>query len=406
MSRGGRRKKQAPPAEGAVPVSDRERDLGRILERKIQELSVLQSINEALEKLDGSEQLFRNICEIARHLCGAKTAAYYVYDRDNDALVQHKAVPPEAGIARKTVLRLPPKLRRRVLGERVPFVVDNAADLSAMFAGPVGGERTPRSALVAPFYVRDEYFGVLVLEDKDSGGAYEADDVTYLRMLFKKAGITIENQALYETIYSNLVSTLHSLVSTIEAKDPYTRFHSERVTRLSVLIGKEMGCDEAALETLRFAGSLHDIGKIGVPDTILQKPSGLTKEEFDAIKMHPIVGERILEPLGMLPEEQSIIRHHHERWDGRGYPDGLAGTDIPFLVRIVSLADSYDAMTSDRAYRKGMDHAVAMEEIVRTAGAQFDPNVVLAMRSICKRISNIKMHLGSDKILQMGGVLH
>jgi putative nucleotidyltransferase with HDIG domain len=213
-------------------------------------------------------------------------------------------------------------------------------------------------------------------------------------MLLKKASLVIENRALYETIYLNLVNTLRSLVSTIEAKDKYTQRHSERVTKIALLIARELRCAKEELDVIQFAGMLHDIGKIGVSDAILQKPSSLTKEEYETIKQHPIVGARILEPLGMLPHEKAIIRHHHERWDGKGYPDGLAGRDIPFLARIVSLADAYDAMTSDRVYRKGLTHEMAVTELEVNSWRQFDSAIVDAFKSLCARMGEqVKLEL-------------
>ena len=158
--------------------------------------------------------------------------------------------------------------------------------------------------------------------------------------------------ALYENIYENLFATLYAFVEAIEARDPYTKQHSSRVTELAVSIGKEMGCSDEELDLLSFSGNLHDIGKLGIPDSILLKPGPLTGTEFEAIKKHPIIGANIVGHLGLLTAEQKIILHHHERWDGKGYPDGLKGESIPFLSRILSVADVYDAMASDRAYRK------------------------------------------------------
>jgi HD-GYP domain-containing protein (c-di-GMP phosphodiesterase class II) len=171
-------------------------------------------------------------------------------------------------------------------------------------------------------------------------------------------------------------------VEAIEARDPYTKQHSSRVTELALSIGKEMGCSEEQLDLLIFSGHLHDIGKLGVPDHILLKPGPLSAEEFEAIKKHPVIGANIVGHLGLLTGEQQIILHHHERWDGKGYPDGLKGKSIPFLSRILSVADVYDAMASDRAYRKKLADDVVLETIKQGAGTQFDEDVVRAFIDI------------------------
>ncbi len=175
----------------------------------------------------------------------------------------------------------------------------------------------------------------------------------------------------------------------MEAKDPYTRQHSRRVTTLSVLTAQNLGLDIAETESLRFASYLHDIGKIGIKDDILQKASSLSREEYEHIKRHPVIGESIIKDMDLTDNERGIIRHHHERWDGKGYPDGLAGEDIPFLARIVAVADAFDAMTSDRPYRKAKGHEEAMTEILRCAGHQFDPKVVDSFLEMLSRYQNL-----------------
>ena len=194
----------------------------------------------------------------------------------------------------------------------------------------------------------------------------------------QSAAQAIENLALYENIYENLFATLYAFVKAVEARDLYTQQHSSRVTGLSIVLGKQLGCSKEELDTLNFAGHLHDIGKIGIRDDILLKPGKLTEEEFEKIKAHPVIGANILEQLGLWERERQIIRCHHERFDGTGYPDGIRQEDIPFLARILSVADVYDAMASDRAYRKKMADEVILKIINEGNGSQFDPAVVAA----------------------------
>ena len=172
--------------------------------------------------------------------------------------------------------------------------------------------------------------------------------------------------------FMNFVS---ALASSIDAKDPYTHGHSRRVTKYSLAIAKALGCGDEELEDLELAGYLHDIGKIGMPQEILQKPFGLTEAEFGIVKKHPTNGVKILENLKNLKRVSNFILHHHERHDGRGYPNGLTGGEIPLGARILAVADAFDAITSDRPYRKRSGIAAALLEIERNAGLQFDPQV-------------------------------
>ncbi len=232
------------------------------------------------------------------------------------------------------------------------------------------------SIMLMPVKIRAKVFGVLTSVTTTEERRFTEKDLYYLNFMAQSAASAIENLALYENIYENLFSTLFAFVNAIEARDPYTRQHSSRVTRFSIIIGREMGCTSEELETLNFAGQLHDIGKIGIRDDILLKPGRLNKEEFEKIKEHPGIGARIVEKLGFWEQERQIIRCHHERFDGTGYPDGLKGENIPFLARIMSVADVYDAVSSDRAYRRKMEEEQVMQIIRDGSGTQFDPGVV------------------------------
>ena len=167
-----------------------------------------------------------------------------------------------------------------------------------------------------------------------------------------------------------------ALVGAVEAKDPCTRHHSERVSEYARTLGARLGLPPSLLESLRTAAILHDVGKIGIPDAILRKPGPLTAEEYDVVKRHPDTGLRILGHASFLGAELPIIRHHHERYDGGGYPSRLVGTQIPFGARILAVADALDAMFSTRTYRKNADLAGAHRELQRCAGTQWDPDVV------------------------------
>lgn len=193
----------------------------------------------------------------------------------------------------------------------------------------------------------------------------------------------VESNRLLEQSAFEAVASLNE---TVDAKDPYTAGHSLRVQRIAVEIGREMGLDSECLEALRYAGLFHDIGKIGVPDAILAKPGRLTSDEFDVVKRHPEDGARIVGRLRSLQAAVPTILHHHERWDGKGYPHGLIGDEIPIEAGIVGLADAFDAMTTDRPYGEARPIDEAVEEIVRNRGTQFAPAAVDAFLRVAERM--------------------
>jgi putative nucleotidyltransferase with HDIG domain len=183
------------------------------------------------------------------------------------------------------------------------------------------------------------------------------------------------NQELMRSMQRSYLSTITSLARTIEAKDPYTGGHTERVRDFAVLLAREFGLSEEDVRAVEVGSIIHDIGKISIPDGILTKPGKLTDEEFDTMRRHPENGSYIVADLDLPPIVQHMVRSHHERWDGRGYPDGLAGEAIPLAARILTVADTVDAMTSDRSYRKALPIEVAVQEVRKLAGVQFCPTV-------------------------------
>ncbi len=180
------------------------------------------------------------------------------------------------------------------------------------------------------------------------------------------------------------LESIETLRYTVEAKDPYTKGHSDRVAEFSVLIGKKLGLSEEDLKTLRIGGLFHDIGKIGIPDSILLKDERLTPEEYSEIKHHPSIGTHILSNATIFSNIIPIVKHHHERYDGRGYPENLKGENIPFLARIATVADAFDAMSSKRTYRNSLDIDTIIDEIQKNSGTQFDPKIAEVFLDILK----------------------
>jgi putative nucleotidyltransferase with HDIG domain len=226
-----------------------------------------------------------------------------------------------------------------------------------------------------PMNPRDKFLGVIQVANKKGNAAYRPEDLDLLKILGSQIAFVIQNADLFHNLQRAYIDTLSALTSAIDAKDSYTRGHSERVTDLSMKLALELGLERSEIDKIKLGGLLHDIGKIGIPEGILNKPGRLNAQEFEVIKSHPELGVRILGKVEFLAGIVSIIKHHHERFDGKGYPDGLSGLDIPLLGRIVSVVDTFDAMTTDRPYRKALTEEEALKEIAHCSGTQFDPDI-------------------------------
>jgi HD-GYP domain-containing protein (c-di-GMP phosphodiesterase class II) len=188
-------------------------------------------------------------------------------------------------------------------------------------------------------------------------------------------GVLIENATLYEDQRSMFLGTLRALTSAIDAKDRYTRGHSERVAYMATRLGDAIGLDAESAQRLHIAGLVHDVGKIGVPEAVLGKPGRLTDDEFALIKLHPEIGHRILKDIPQFSDILPGVLYHHERWDGRGYPHGIKGDEIPMFARLIAIADSFDAMSSTRTYRSALPREKVLDEIAKCGGTQFDPQL-------------------------------
>jgi putative nucleotidyltransferase with HDIG domain len=271
----------------------------------------------------------------------------------------------------------------RVARTGVLALVDDTAldpDYVGSHARAAGAQRDPRSELSVPIFVDGRVWGVLNLEQEE---AYSFDefDVMLAEAVVAQTGAALYRCALLEEMEQSFSRTLGVLCDALESKDTYTADHAEEVSRLVLATAAHLGVNGSQRRSLRYAALLHDIGKIGIRSELLNKPSSLTLDEYTEIQEHSEIGASLLERIPMLAEIAPLVRAVHERWDGNGYPDRLAGTAIPIESRIVAICDAWHAMTSDRPYRKGMSSAHARAELTRCSGSQFDPDVVLAFLS-------------------------
>jgi len=216
--------------------------------------------------------------------------------------------------------------------------------------------------------------GGLALGTK-AGGSYRSGDLKIISTLAAYAALLLDSERLYADLESLFFNTVSSMVEAIDAKDPSTRGHSERVRRYSLLIAEELGLDGQGLKRLELAALLHDVGKIGLPDVILRNRGDLRPEQWELVKQHPQMGVAILSPVTQLKDILPAIGEHHERYDGQGYPEGKRGEEISLFARIIAVADAFDAMTMERTYRPTFTRDRALQEVRENAGTQFDPQL-------------------------------
>lgn len=354
------------------------------IQRQVTNLTALQDLARALTAELDLQRLLRRIIGSAADMVGAEASSLLQVDEDKGELVFwtiHRGGGP-ALLSQRMPLNL--GIAGWVATHGQPLIVNDVYS-DARFARAIAQKITSdtgfytRAILCVPLFARERVIGVIEVLNKRSGGDFTVEDQDLLMALASYAAIAIENARLYQAVYDGYVDTMRALAATIDAKDPYTRGHSERVTAYAQRTAQAMAAiSERDLEHLKYAAILHDIGKIGVDERILRKPGHLTPPEKAIMDGHPAIGASIVQGVAFLKEALPAIRHHHERYDGQGYPSGLRGADIPLGARILAVADSYDAMTTRRPYRQLMSQEQALEEIGRCSGSQFDPETAAA----------------------------
>jgi putative nucleotidyltransferase with HDIG domain len=262
--------------------------------------------------------------------------------------------------------------------------VGKRADDLRRLEGEFPGLEMPaeRSLLALPLRTPKRVWGVLLLLTGPGAEPFRSEDVKFLSATAASAAVSLGHLRLYEDQKELFLSTVWSLAHAIDMKDPYTHGHSQNVAAYAETLALASGFEPKELETVRVAALLHDIGKIGIQEEILRKPAKLSDAEFRVIQQHPAKGEEVLQKVRPLRQVSRIVRHHHERWDGDGYPDGLKGDDIPAVSRIIHVCDAYDAMTNKRVYREKMPLEYVRNEYVRCKGSQFDPELASTFLSL------------------------
>jgi response regulator RpfG family c-di-GMP phosphodiesterase len=350
----------------------------RRLEEKIKELSILHTIGETLDEANEKEDVFRKTMDLGSIIADAERAFILVVEKDSNELVVRASLGYDESMVIGKRFHLKNGPFKSVIEKRCYSNVLLPNDELGPLAWGIVGVGKKRALTLVPILINQQVVVIMGLTGEEGPKDTSTDTLTLLLNLAAKASLKLENIALTENIFSSVIGAINSLINALDARDTYTKDHSSRVTEYALQIAKALQCAQEVADSIRFAGPLHDIGKIGVRDDVLLKKGNFTQEERDLMKAHVVTGEEILRPLHLLDAERAVVLYHHERWDGGGYPHGLTNKGIPLSARVFSVADTFDAMTSSRPYRNALTPDVAREEIIRCSGTQFDPEVVSA----------------------------
>ncbi len=274
------------------------------------------------------------------------------------------------------------KLCEKILREGRTYLLDQFTMKQSSFNISFFPQGFPYSIMAVPLDLPQKRIGVIALLRDERNRLYCEQDLQLLGVFASHTASSLQNSHLYSRLRALNQDVIRSFAQAVELKDFYTRGHSERVAEYACRLGQALGLGSKELDRLHIAGMLHDIGKIGIPDHILNKPGALTEDEYENMKRHSFMGREILGQVGAMSDVTEIIYHHHERMDGLGYPDGLAGDAVPFMARIICLADSYEAMTSNRAYRQSLPLDKVLYTLDRGAGSQWDKDLTATWMSI------------------------
>jgi putative nucleotidyltransferase with HDIG domain len=358
------------------------------LEKRVHELGSLYEFGQAVSTSLRLEDVTRLIVETVPPAVHAQAVWVFLWNEVEERLVLQPIGASGSDPAIPLKYRAGEGLVGWVFIEGRPAMVADVRSDPRWKQEPEYEEKTlgfrVRDVLAVPMIHGKKVLGVLLAINRQQGVKFSDNDRSLFSALAGQTAIAIENAQLFEDVRDISVATIASLATAIDARDPYTRGHSEDVTRIVVHLARELGWQGADLEMLQFAALLHDVGKIAVPDDILRKPVELVPDEWDVIYLHPYHSAQILRPVQPLHKIIPWIYHHHERWDGAGYPDRLRGEAIPEGARIIAVVDAFNAITTNRPYHKALSEQEALDEIERNAGKQFDPNIVRAFLKVMK----------------------
>ena len=348
-------------------------------ERRVNQFATLIELGTILNSTLEPKEVRKRAMHAATRLMNCEVGSLLLIDEEKNELFFEVALGDKGEALKEVRLKMGEGIAGWVAEHGVPLVVpDVTKDSRHSTSVDEKSGYTTKNILCVPVVVKQKVSGVLQALNKLGNEPFSEEDIGLFQLLANQVAIAIENSNLYEEIHAAFLEVSEALAQSIEKRDPYTGGHTKRVLAFSLAIAKYMNLSTGEIENLKVAAILHDIGKIGVEDKILRKKETLTEEEYREMQKHPIVGAEIIGHIKQLKDVIPGMRYHHERADGKGYPEGLKGVTIPLIARIISVADTYDAMTTNRPYHNALDEAKAIAELKRCTGLQFEKDVVEA----------------------------
>jgi putative nucleotidyltransferase with HDIG domain len=365
------------------------------LSRRVTVLKAINNATRALVSVSDTRQVLQQTMRPIVDVLGFDRAIIMLVDEKREYLEYSYAVGESAQLlAKMTDYRIPlereQNLMIRVLKKRRPVLIRDVKAAGLNPSNRILADFGPSSFIVCPLIAEEGVIGILAADRKPGQKPLTSADTEFLSIFANNIATVFQRARLDEQLQKSYVASVRALVQAIEEKDTYTRGHSERVAWIVVQVARELGMTEHEVEYLRFGSILHDVGKIGIPESIVRSPKPLTEGEYKIIQKHPLKGLEILQHIPFIKDHMYLIRSHHERWDGKGYPDGLRGDEIPLGAQIVAIADAFDAMTSSRPYRRGLPPKQAAREIKKGIGTQFSGEVVHAFLSVFNKNPNLQ----------------
>ncbi len=343
---------------------------------RLNRLRILTEISALINSTLDTREIRKRATEAATLLMHAETGSLLLVDPERNELFFEVALGEQGEKIKEIRLQIGQGIAGWVARNGEPLIIHDVQNDERFFRGAdQKSDFRTRTMLCVPVKSRDTVIGVLQAINKKDG-RFDYDDQETLAALANQVAVAIENARLYEELRETFYGTTVALAETLEKRDPYTGGHVRRVRNYSLAIGRGLGIQAKDLERLNLSAILHDIGKVGVRDSVLLKEGKLDPDELAAMNQHSLFGAEILQHVRHLQDVIPGVRGHHEKYDGSGYPDGLRGEDIPLNARVIAVADTFDAMTTDRPYRKALSVSTAFSELRKGCGTQFDAEVV------------------------------
>ena len=354
-------------------------------------LNLIYEVSKRVGSVPRMRQMLEQVIEMTQRTLNASAASVLLFGDNEQELFFEAASGPVGKALKRTKVSTQHSIAGQVARTGKPLIVNDVStspDFQRVVDEVTGF--VTKSIVCAPLKVHRKIMGVIEVLNKVDGSDFSDEDLEAVVSVASTAAMAIENTKLHQVVLDAYKNTITTLAAAIDAKDPYTRGHSQRVMEYTLLAGASLSLSEEEMETLEYAGILHDVGKIAIDACILNKPGALTQSEWNIIREHPSIGANLLREVPFLNKASDLVLYHHERYDGKGYPNGLKGEDIPLGARLIAVADAFDTMTTDRSYRPALTIDYSIGELYNCSGTQFCPVAVEAFVSSFQTQASIK----------------